>query len=50
MLKLLILIGMGFAGYMVAKRIMGPSSDIPDAADLYGSADIHRTADQGSAR
>jgi hypothetical protein len=46
MFRLLILAGLGFAGYTVAKRVMARGSAIPDAEDLYGSADIHRVSDQ----
>lgn len=46
MFRLLILAGLGFAGYTVAKRVLGGGSAVPDADDLYGSADIHRVSDQ----
>ena len=48
MLRLLILAALGFAGYTVAKRVMGGGNAVSDADDLYGSADLHRVADQPS--
>lgn len=44
MLKLLMLIGLGVAGYFVAKRFIAQDSAAAEPDDLYGSADIHRTA------
>lgn len=46
MLKLLLLIGFGAGGYVLAKRVMQRSNAVPDGDDFYGSADIHRAADQ----
>lgn len=42
MFKLLILVGLGVAGYLVAKKVIGQSGAATEPDDLYGSADIHR--------
>ncbi|MGI8552833.1 MAG: hypothetical protein ACR2PL_18905 [Dehalococcoidia bacterium] len=41
MIRLLLLAGLGFAGFTVAKRFLGQNNAAPDADDFYGSADLH---------
>ena len=45
MLKLLMLIGLGVAGYVVAKKVINQGSAADEPDDLYGSADLHHASD-----
>jgi hypothetical protein len=45
MFKLLMLIGLGIAGFFVAQRIINRGGVTYEPDELYGAADISRTPD-----
>jgi hypothetical protein len=45
MLKLLMLIGLGVAGFLVAQKIINQGGVTYEPDDLYGAADINRSPD-----
>ena len=45
MLKLLILIALGVAGYIVAQKLINRGGVTYEPDELYGAADINRTPD-----
>lgn len=45
MLKLLVLIGLGVAGFLVAQKMINQGGVTYEPDDLYGAADINRTPD-----
>jgi hypothetical protein len=44
MFKLLLLIAMGVAGYAVTTRMINQGNPPAEPDEMYGSADLHRSA------